>query len=136
MAWVQTALAVAGAVSSIAGGMGAKDAAEEAGEKQAEAILRQAKENKRRQLLDLAQNKGRIDAVVYGSNLQMTGSSERYKKFYDNEYRKGMQWDESKARMDARAARKGAAAVGDSAMYQGIGSALGYAGQAASVWGN
>jgi hypothetical protein len=135
MPWVATALAVASTVNSIAGGLSAKDAAEKAGEKQAEAILRQNKENKRRRLLDFKQNLGEIDAKAYASNLQMTGSTERYKKFYASEYQREMTWDDSKARMDARNAQKGAAAVGESALYSGIGSALGSAGKAASVWG-
>lgn len=134
MAWPMVAAAVVGAVSSIAGGLSAKGAAEDAGERQAESILMAEKENRRRRENELKRQLGTIDSRVYASNILMTGSAKRYRDDYKSQYRQEMAWDKAKANMDARAARKGAEAMGDAAMYQGIGSAIGYAAQGVSAW--
>ena len=129
MSWVSVGIAAVGAVSSIAGGMSAKDAAEKAGEMQAKMIERTRQENKRRELRDLGKSMGDITARVAASNVLMTGSSQRYKQDYESEFKREMAWRDEKSRMDARTALKTGQAAGDSAMYQGLGSAVGYAAQ-------
>ena len=130
MTWVAVGVAAVGMVSSIAGGISGKKAAEKAGEMQAMVIEQTAAENERRRKLDLAQQLGGITAAVSASNLQMSGSSKRYKAAYESNYRAEMAWDKQKSRIDARTAIKGGGAAGQSAMYSGIGSALNFAGSA------
>jgi len=66
---------------------------------------------------------GGITAAIGASNLQMSGSAQRYKNVFESNIRSEMAWDKQKARLEARAAIKGGASVGQSAMYGGIGSA-------------
>lgn len=130
MTWVSVGIAVAGAASSVMGGLSGKAAAEDAGKMQAKIIRQTAAENARRRELELQQKLGQITAGVGASNLQMSGSSSRYRDAFESNYRREMAWDKMKARMDARAARKGAGAAGDAALYSGLGQAAGFAGQA------
>jgi hypothetical protein len=76
---------------------------------------------------------GGIRAAIYASNLQMGGSSKRYKDAYEGNYRREMAWDQQKARMDAETAKKGGQLAGDAAMYSGFSSAIGFAGQGVST---
>lgn len=73
---------------------------------------------------------GGIVAAVSASNLQMSGSSKRYKNAFESEYRQSMAWDKQKSRIEARMAEKTGQLAGQSAMYSGIGSATGFAAQA------
>lgn len=134
MSWFQVAASVAGAALSFKGGLDAQDAAEEAGEAQAESILETAAENKRRRERDLKVLMGETEARVAASNLLMTGSVKRYRDDIHAEYRRQINWEQMKARMDAQAALKGAQVAGQAALYQGIGGAIGFASQAASAW--
>ena len=131
--WVAVGIAAVGAVTSIAGGISGKKAAEEAGEATAANILATEKENQRRRQLDLGQKLGGITAAVHASNLQMSGSAQRYKQGFESNYRSEMAWDKQKARMDAKTAKKGGQITGQSAMYSGIGSATSFASQAFSA---
>jgi hypothetical protein len=133
MSWVAVGISVVGGVSSIMGGKSAQDAAEKAGEEQAKIILATAEENQRRRGLDLQNKLGGITAAVGASNLQMGGSSERYKNVYESNIRAEMGWDRQKARMDAEAAKNTGQAQGQAAMYQGYQGALQSAGTAVSA---
>ena len=73
---------------------------------------------------------GVITASVAASNIQMSGSSARYKAGYQQAIRREISWDQVKANMDARMAEKAGQAAGSAAMYQGIGSAVSYGAQA------
>lgn len=131
MSWIAVGVAAVGAVTSIAGGLSGKAAAEEAGEATAENILRTQRENLRRRRLDLAQKMGTIRASVAASNIQYGGSSQRYANVFEGEYRAEMNWENFKARMDARTAEKGGQLAGQQAMFAGVGQAIGFAGSAA-----
>ena len=128
--WVSVGISAVGALSSIAGGLGGKSAAEEAGEKQADIIRKTEAENQRRRELDLAQKLGGITGAVAASNLRMSGSTQRYKSGFESQYRSEMAWDKQKSRIEARMAEKAGDMAGQSAMYSGLGSAVGFAGQA------
>jgi hypothetical protein len=125
--WVAVGIAAVGAVTSIAGGLSGRKAAEEAGEATAANILATEKENQRRRQLDLGQKLGGITAAVHSSNIQMSGSTQRYKQGFESNYRAEMAWDAQKARMDAETAKKGGQLAGQSALYAGAGAALGFA---------
>jgi hypothetical protein len=129
MTWVSAGIAAVGIGSSLIGGKSAKKAAKEAGKATAENILETEKENQRRRTLDLEQKVGGIRAAVYASNLQMGGSSLKYKNAFESNYRSEMAWDKQKARMDAETAKKGGQLAGDAAMYSAFSSAIGFAGQ-------
>lgn len=131
--WVAVGIATVGAVSSIAGGISGKKAAEKAGEYQAKMIEVTAAENERRRRLELEQKMGLITANVGASNVLMSGSSKRYSDEFESQYRAEMSWDKTKARIEARMAEKTGQAAGSAAMYSGIGSAVGFAGQAFSA---
>jgi hypothetical protein len=128
--WVAVGISAVGVGSSIFGGISGKKAAKEAGKATAANILATEEENQRRRKLDLEQKVGGIRAAVYASNLQMGGSSKKYKNVYESNYRREMAWDQQKARMDAETAKKGGQLAGDSALYSGVGSAFGFAAQA------
>ena len=121
--WVATGISIVSGLSSIAGGISGKKAAEKAGKRQAKIIEDTADENRRRRELDLGQQLGGITAAIGASNLQMSGSAKRYRNVFESNIRAEMAWDKQKARLEARAAIKGGASVGQSAMYGGIGSA-------------
>jgi hypothetical protein len=127
--WVAVGIAAVGAATSVIGGINGKDAAEKAGEMQADMIERTAQENKRRRELDLQHDLGSITAAVAASNIQMTGSSKRYKSGYQQQYRQEMAWETAKANMDARMAIKTGQMAGDTALYSGLSSAVGYVAQ-------
>lgn len=127
--WVAVGIAAVSAVSSIAGGISAKDAAEKAGEYQANMIEVTAAENERRRRLELQQKLGLITANVGASNVLMSGSSKRYHDEFESQYRAEMAWDKTKSRIEARMALKTGQTAGDSAMYSGIGNAVGFAAQ-------
>lgn len=134
MTWVSVGIAAVGAVSSIMGGISGKKAAKSAGKMQAKVILAIAAENARRRELDLVQQLGGITAAVAASNLQMSGSSKRYRNAFEANYRGEMAWDKQKARLDARTAKKGGQLVGQGAMYQGLSGAIGFVGQGISAF--
>jgi len=123
-------IAAVGAVTSIAGGIAGDKAAKEAGAMQADIIRKTEAENQRRRELDLQQKLGGITAAVGASNLRMSGSSQRYKSGFESQYRSEMAWDKQKSRIEARMAEKTGQLAGQSAMYSGLGSAIGFAGQA------
>jgi len=131
--WVAVGIAVVGAVTSIAGGISGKKAAEAAGEATAKNIMTTEAENQRRRKLELDSKLGTISASIYASNLQMSGSAQRYKNQFASSYRAEMSWDKQKARIDARTAEKGGQVVGQQAMYSGIQSAVGFVGQGISA---
>ena len=133
MTWVAVGVAAAGAATSILGGIGGKKAAEEAGLKQANIILKTDEENQKRRRLDLEQQLGGITAAISASNIQQSGSSLRYKSFFESNIRSEMAWDAQNARINARLAKKTGQTVGKSAMYQGASQAIGFAGQAYSA---
>lgn len=130
MTWVAVGIAAVSAVTSIAGGISGKKAAEKAGERQANIIEQTAAENRRRRELDLQNQLGGITAAIGASNIQMSGSSKKYKNVFESSYRSEMAWDKQKARLEARAARKGGASAGQAAMFTGISSAASFASQA------
>ena len=125
MTWVAVGISAVGAISSIAGGISGKKAAEKAGKFQAKIIEQTAAENRRRRELDLQHQLGGVTAAVAASNLQMTGSSRRYRNVFESNYRAEMAWDKQKAMLDARAAKKGGAAVGKAAMFAGVTGSIG-----------
>ncbi len=123
--WVATGISIVSGLSSLTGGSSAKKAAEKAGKRQAKIIEDTADENRRRRELDLGQQLGGITAAIGASNLQMSGSAKRYRNVFESNIRAEMAWDKQKARLEARAAIKGGASVGQSAMYGGITGSLG-----------
>ena len=133
MTWVAVGVAAVGAVTSIAGGISGKKAAEAAGKRQAQIIEATSRENQRRRELDLQENLGAISAGVHSSNIQMSGSAARYKAGFETNYRSEMAWDKQKARMDARTAKKGGQLAGQQAMFAGVGSAITSVGQGFSA---
>lgn len=124
---VGVGIAVVGGITSIAGGISGKKAAEEAGKRQAAIVRATSLENQRRRKLDLAQQVGGITALVGASNLMMSGSSEQYRSAFESNINTEMRWDAQKARMDARFAEKTGQAAGQAAMFSGVSSAIGFA---------
>lgn len=132
MTWVAVGISAVGAVTSLAGGISGKKAAEKAGEMQAKVITQTAQENERRRKLDLQSKLGSIKAGIYASNLQFSGTARKYTEGFESQYRGEMAWDKQKARIEARMAEKGGGMAGQQAMYSGLGSAIGFTGSAAS----
>jgi hypothetical protein len=131
MTWYAVGIAAVGAVTSIAGGISGKKAAEEAGKKQAKIIRQTGAENQRRMELNLDEQVGGIRAAIGASNLQLSGSSAKYKNVFESNLRSEMAWDKQKTRLEARMAEKTGQLAGSSAMYAGASSAVGFASIAA-----
>lgn len=131
MSWVATGISVVGGISKIAGGLSGKDDAKKAGKEQAKAILRTEEETQRRRQLDLDQQMGLIRANVGASGIILSGSSARYARAFESNYKREMNWDQMLANMNAKAARRGGQIAGQAAMWSGISGAVGSFGSAA-----
>ena len=130
VSWVAVGVSLLGANAAISlgGGIMGAAAAKKAGKAQSKIIKATEAENQRRRMLDLNQQLGGITAAVAASNLLMSGSAAQYRGAYEANTKLEMGWDAQKARMDAKFARMTGAAAGQTAMYSGVSSAIGFAG--------
>jgi len=129
-------LAVSGAakgISSIVGGLKAKDAAKEAAEDQARLTGIVRKEEVRQLRRSAAQEKGAARANVYASNLQLTGTPKRYVEALDMENMREIAFKNFAAREEQKAILKSAKGAGSGMIAQGIGDLFGSALSAATT---
>lgn len=124
--------AIGGIAGGLAGGLlgGDDDDAKELARLQAEEIRLAAEENRRIKLIEMGQVLGRAKATTYASNLIESGSSRRYTKTIEEDYRKSMAWDNRRTRMQEKMAKLGGQMAADQIQsanirfaVQGIGAA-------------
>jgi hypothetical protein len=124
---ITTGLAIASIGSSILGGQSAKKAAKKAARSQAKLTYFQRQEEMRRQRRQDEYQKGAGVAAVGASNIQMTGSSQRYLKGMDMEAARQMAHARQAAELEKKAIKAGAQGAGDALFAKAAGDALGLA---------
>lgn len=125
-------IAAATAAYSVYSGMTGKKKAKKAGKAAARLIMKETQENVRRMRQQNAQTRGLTQATVGASGIQMSGSTAAYARGMDTEMERQLAWTQEAGRLQAKAAKKGAAAAGKQAMSQGI---MGAAQAGLSWWG-
>jgi hypothetical protein len=127
MSWVSVGIAAASIGSSLIGGNSQKKAAQKAAKQQAKLTYFQRQEEMRRQRRQDEYQKGTGVAAVGASNIQMTGSSQRYLKGMDMEAARQMAHARQAAELEKKAIKAGAQGAGDALFAKAAGDALGFA---------
>ena len=124
--------AIGGAAGGVLGGLlgGGEDDAKELAKKQEEFIQQAYRENRRRAEMEMFQTLGTARAAVGGSNIQFSGSPQRYTQALESEYRRQMAWDQQKARIDQEMVRLGGQMAADQIRYSGLQGMIGGLGSA------
>jgi len=130
--WGTAIGAVVGGIGGLLSG-GGEDEAEELAEMQSQLILRTSRENQRRKKLEMRQTLGRAEAATYASGLQDTGTTRRYRKQLESQYRADMSWEYNKALTESNMARKGGQIAANTIQNQGLQSAISGIGAAAGA---
>ena len=126
MVWAAVGIAAVGTVSSIAGGISADKKAKSAAKHQAKLTHAQRMEEIRMKVRAAQQQKGTAVAAVHSSNIQMSGSSQRYVNALDTENMREIAYAKEAARMEKRAIEKGASGAGAS-LFANAGAQIGQA---------
>lgn len=141
--WGAVVGGVAGGLMGALGGGGEDDAMKLA-ERQAKIMLSVARENERRAQREKDRNVGAATAAIGASNVQFSGSSNRYRRALETEYSRTIKHDREIAEKSARNVIAGGQAAADSISNAALGSmvssigSLGaaYAGGAFDTGGN
>ena len=123
---------ILGGIGGFLGGGGEK-AAMELAKAQAEMADMETRENMRRQRFEMGQVVGRASGLVGASNLQMTGSSERYIGDLESQYLSDISWTKRQSNYEVAAIMKGGRAAADSIKRAGQASAIKGIGAAATA---
>jgi len=123
---VSLALGAASLATGLLGSRKADKRAKRAANEQAALTFEQRQEEIRqtRQANQMTRSMGR--AAAYGSNLQMSGTTQKYLDAMRYENVREVAWAERAAEQERAAIRAGARGAGDSILYQSIGQALSY----------
>ena len=127
------------AIGGILGGVGGflsgggEDDAKKLAKMQADIIMRTSAENQRVMRRQMERDVGFSRAAVAASNILETGSSARFIKGMEDEWRRNMAWERGKARTEARMARKGGQIAASKIEAAGLSAAIGGIGAAAGA---
>jgi hypothetical protein len=116
--------AVIGGVGGLLSG-GAEDDAQKIAEKQIKVLRATTKENLRRARLEMAAGLGATEAGIAASNILNTGSSDRYMRHQEAQYRADMSWETNKARMEEELLKQGGQIAASQIQSQGLSSMMG-----------
>ena len=116
--------------SSIMGGIGAKKAAKDAAKEQVKLTAIQREEERRQMIRAAKQELGAGRAAIGASNLQFSGSAQRYLNNLDFENMREIAQHRFMQKKEAEAIKAGAQGVGTPFFAQAAGDAIGYAAQA------
>lgn len=112
---------------------GGEDEAKRLARLQARNIKLTSRENLRRMRREMTFGVGQSRAAIGGSNIQFSGSANRYLKEYETESLRQMGFESQRARMEAEAATYGGELAADNIQRSGIASMLTGLGSAANA---
>lgn len=117
---------VGGVVGGIAGflGGGGEKKAKKLAKQQAQAIMRQADENKRTATLYANQQVATAKARTYASNIMDTGSTRKYRAVLESEYRRAIDFNYETQQQTAEAVRKNGQAAANQIQNAGFGQLI------------
>lgn len=124
---VGTTIAAVSAATSIFGGLSAKKKAKRAAAEQAQLTFSQRMEELRRARLAAEQRIGMARAATGASNVQFTGTLQRYIKRMQEMAAYDQSWGYTAALKERTAIKRGAQGVGSGMIAQGVGDLLGMA---------
>ena len=130
MTWAATGVAAVGVGASIFGGLSANKAAKKAAKEQAKFTGTRRAEEIRQRKLTHAETLGEAKALAYASNLQPTGSTNRYISALDMENMREISAAKFARKKEMEAIREGAQGAGNALFYKAAGDALGAAASA------
>lgn len=122
-----TAIAGISAASSIFGGLSAKKKAKKAAKQQANLTFSQRMEELRRARLAAEQRIGYARAATGASNVQFSGTPQRYLNRMEEMAAYDQSWGYTAALKERTAIKRGAQGVGQGLIAQGVGDLLGVA---------
>lgn len=136
MTWVAAGIGTASLASGIFGSRKADKAAASAAESQAKltGVQRRAEIQDMEDQSEFEQ--GMVRATVGASNIQMSGSAQRYSDATQMRNMREIAMAKKAAHLEQRAILKGAQGAGDGLLAQGVGDAVGSFIQAGSNWVN
>jgi hypothetical protein len=114
---------VIGGISGFLGGGGEKKA-KRAAKKQAQAIMRQANENKRNETRYANIQVATARARTYASNIMDTGSTRKYRAVLESEYRRAIDYNYETAQQNAEAVRQAGQAAANQIQNAGFGQMI------------
>lgn len=119
---------IGGIAGGLAGGLfgdDAEDLADTLADAQIKEIDRAEAENRRRTLLEMSRDVGRSRAAIGASNLQFSGSPQRYTGQIAREYRHQLAWDRQRANVEKQMARLGGQMAVDQIRSSALQGAIG-----------
>lgn len=127
---------IGGVIGGVAGflGGGGEKAAKKAAKAQAAEIRRAAEENRRVQTRAANIQVSTAKVRTYASNLIDSGSTRRYRKELEAEYRRGIDFDFQAAQRQADAVRQSGSAAASQIKRNGFGQLIGGLASAGSVY--
>lgn len=129
MTWATVAVGAVSIGSSLIGGASAKKAAVDAAREQADLTYAQRQEEIRQKKRSGAQQLGQARAAVGASNIQFSGSADRYLTALDMENMREVAWAQNAAVKEREAIKAGASGAGTPFFAQAAGDAIGFAAQ-------
>lgn len=129
--------AIGGAIGGIGGILsgGGEDDAKKAAEEQAKMIEMQAREVQRKKLRMMNSQVGLTKAATFASNLQDTGSTNKYRNAMESEYRRELAYDRFVTKKQVEFTLEGGQMAADSISRAGIGQMFQSFGSAGAAFG-
>jgi hypothetical protein len=123
---VSIGIGLASLGSGILGGRSARKSAKKAAREQAMLVGQQRNEEIRQARRQASFEGGAARALIGASNVQFSGSMERYARELDIENMREIAFMERAKKQEQRAIKAGASGAGDAMLYRGVSDAISY----------